>query len=66
MHIGMALAAKALQVDRVVCAALFNFNNVMNLQLHGWAKQFKVVFSAQAMPAVVTPIRGEQWAQIPV
>ena len=60
----MALAAKALQVDRVVCAALLNFDNVMDLQVNGWAKALQVVFSAQAMPAEVASIRWEKWAQI--
>jgi hypothetical protein len=60
----VTLAAKALQVDRVVCAALLDFDNVMNLQVNGWAKDLQVVFSAQAMPAVVAPIQGEKWPQI--
>lgn len=58
MHIGMTLTAKALQVDWVICAALFNFDNVMNLQIDGRTKALQVVFSAQAVPAVVAPIRG--------
>lgn len=60
----MALAAKTLQVDRVVCAALLNFDNVMNLQVNGWAKALEVVFRPKAMPAVVASIRWEKWAQI--
>ena len=64
MHIGMALTAKALEVDRVICAALLNFDNVMNLQLDGRAKALEVFFSPQALPAVVAPIRGQQWTQV--
>lgn len=60
----MALAAKALQVDWVVCAALFNFDNVMHLQIYRRAKLLQVVFSPKAMPAVVASINGERWAEI--
>jgi hypothetical protein len=60
----VALAAKALQVDRVVCAALFNFDNVMHLQIYRRAKPLQVVFSPKAMPAVVASINGERWAEI--
>ena len=60
----MTLAAKALQVDRVVCAALFNFDNVMHLQIYRRAKLLEVVFSPKAMPAIVTAICGKQRAEI--
>jgi hypothetical protein len=60
----VTLAAKALQVDRVVCAALLNFDNVMHLQIYRRAKILQVVFSAQALPAVVAPIQWEKWPQI--
>jgi hypothetical protein len=35
MHFGVALAAKGLQVHRVVGAAVFDFDDVMHLQLDG-------------------------------
>ena len=54
MHLGVALAAKGLKVDRIVRAAIVNLNDVMHLQFHGRAQAFQVVFGAQAVPAIIT------------
>jgi hypothetical protein len=64
MHFGVALPAKGLQIYRVVRAAVFNFDDVMYLQLHRWAKAFQMVFGPEAMPAIVTTTRGKQRTQI--
>jgi hypothetical protein len=60
MHLGVALTAEALEVDRVVCAAFFDLDDVMHLQLHRRAKALQVVFISKALPAPITAAGRQQ------
>jgi len=64
MHFGVALAAKGLQVHRVIGAAVFDFDDVMHLQLNGGTEALEVVFSAEAVPAVIPATCWKQRAQV--
>ena len=54
MHLRMAFTAEALKVDRVVCAAFFDLDDVMHLQINRRAKALQVVFIPKALPAPIT------------
>jgi len=59
MHLRVALSAKGLEIDRIVCAAIVNFDDVMHLQFHRWSEALEVIFSPQAVPAVIAAFCGK-------
>lgn len=55
MHFGVAFSAEPVEIDRIVGAAVFDFDDVMNFEGYRWLELLELVAVTEAVPAEVTP-----------